>query len=204
MSLASVRPLPPGRSLFVLYHRLIRRDARRDRRRDQPFFFFFFPFSPPPLPVPVPVSRSRDHQKNRALPLFFMLAGSSAGGDSTNDYVWIKLATAKEDVFAKVTITSSDLVTDVAERSCAKFPRWRLDAGQVQLFKLAEAGPKPQVPAPEEFKGLEPLAEEATLESVGVASKSWLVALSTTPGTSSSSGGSGDLGASWFEHPLPP
>ena len=120
-----------------------------------------------------------------------MSAGGSTGG-STN-FVWIKLATAKEDVFAKVAITSSDLVTDVAERSCAKFPRWRLDAGQVRLFMLAMAGPKPQLPAPEALKDLKPLAEEATLESAGVTSGAWLVAAPATP---DSSGGGGDVGAS--------
>ena len=113
----------------------------------------------------------------------------SAGG-----FVWIKLATAKEDVFARVVITSSDLVTDVAERSCAKFPRWHLDAGQVRLLLVAKAGaPKPQVPAPEAFKDLKPLAEEATLESAGVTSGAWLVAVPAP--ASGSGGGSGGSSA---------
>ena len=67
-----------------------------------------------------------------------MSAGGSKGGS-----VWIKLATAKEDVFARVAITSSDLVTDVAERSCAKFSRWRLDAGQVRIHRVTVSGKEP-------------------------------------------------------------
>ena len=124
-----------------------------------------------------------------------MSAGGSTGG---TDYVWIKLATAKEDVFARVAITSSDLVTDVAERACSKYTHWQLNAGQVRLFMLAKAGPKPQLPASEAHKVLEPLAEEATLESARVDSGAWLVAVPTTPG---SSGGGGELRA--LENPRP-
>jgi len=114
--------------------------------------------------------------------------------------VWIKLATAKEDVFAKIYYSPGKDVSDVAALACKEFPRWRLDAGQVRLFMLAKAaGPKPQLPAPEALKGLEPLAEEATLESAGVDSGAWLVAVPTTPG---SSGGGGDVGASQLDHPF--
>ena len=121
-----------------------------------------------------------------------MSAGGSTGGASTTNYVWIKLATAKEDAFAKVDIASSDLVTDVAERSCIKFRHWQLNAGQVRLFVLAKAGPKPPLPAPEDFKRLVPLAEEATLKKTDVTSGAWLVAFPT----SDSFGGGGGVGAS--------
>ena len=122
-----------------------------------------------------------------------MSAGGSAGG---TNYVWIKLATAKEDVFARLAITSSDLVTDVAERSCAKFPRWRLDAGQVRLHPVTVSGTEP---SEEEIgaawaPGTKPLAVSAA-----VTSGAWLVAVPTTPG---SSGGGGDVGASQLDHPL--
>jgi len=109
--------------------------------------------------------------------------------------VWIKLATAKEDVFARLAITSSDLVTDVAERSCAKFPRWRLDAGQVRLHPVTVSGTEP---SEEEIgaawaPGTKPLAVSAA-----VTSGAWLVAVPTTPG---SSGGGGELRA--LENPRP-
>ena len=66
----------------------------------------------------------------------------------------------------------------VATLACKEFPRWRLDAGQVQLFLVAKAGaPKPLLLAPEAFKDLVPLAEEATLGSAGVTSGAWLVAV---------------------------
>jgi hypothetical protein len=93
-----------------------------------------------------------------------MSAGGSAGG---TNYVWIKLD--KDVVFAHLKIECAVFVGEVATIACKEFPRWRLDAGQVRLFMLAKAaGPKPQLPAPEALKGLEPLAEEATLESAGV------------------------------------
>ncbi len=118
-----------------------------------------------------------------------MSAGGSTGG---TNYVWIKLATAKEDVFAKIYYSPGKDVSDVAALACKEFPRWCLDAGQVRLFMLAKAaGPKPQLPAPEALKGLEPLAEEATLESAGVDSGAWLVAVPTAPGRF---GGGGDGG----------
>ena len=56
------------------------------------------------------------------------------------------------------------------------------------------AGPEPQLPAPEALKGLEPLAEEATLESAGVTSGAWLVAVPTTPGSSGGGGGGSTSG----------
>lgn len=96
----------------------------------------------------------------------------------------MKLATNKDDVFARVKISSLDLITDLAERSCAKLPHWHLDAGQVRLFLVAKAGEQKPLPSAIEaaIKGLEPLAEEATLESAGVAPGAWLVALpSSTP-----------------------
>ena len=109
-----------------------------------------------------------------------MSAGGSAGGSTA--FVWIKLATAVEDAFAKVFYAPGQDVADVASLACKAFPRWRLDAGQVRLFLAAKAGaPKPQLPALEACKDLAPLAEEAALESAGVTSGAWLVAAPTAP-----------------------
>lgn len=106
----------------------------------------------------------------------------SAGGN-TGTFVWIKLATAEHDRFVKVLFTpgSSD-ISDVADLACKAFPRWNLDAGQVCLILVAGAGEaKPQQPAiTAALDSVAPLAEEAKLESVGVASGAWLVVKPTT------------------------
>ena len=104
-----------------------------------------------------------------------------------NNHVWIKLVTAKEDVFARVAITSSDLATDVAERACAKFPRWRLDAGQVRLHSVTVSGTEQNEEEIGAARATKPLAVSAT-----VTSGAWLVAVPTAPG---SDVGGGDAGA---------
>ena len=106
----------------------------------------------------------------------------SAGGNKSIsiDFVWIKLVTSVEDSFAYLE-TGCLFVGQVAALACKEFPSWHLDAGQVRLFLVAKAGaPKPQLPSLDAFKDLEPLAEEATLESAGVTSGAWLVAVPTT------------------------
>ena len=99
----------------------------------------------------------------------------------------IKLATAKEDVFAKIYYSPGQDVSDVVALACAKFPRWRLDAGQVRLHPVTVSGTEP---SEEEIgaawaPGTQPLAVSAA-----VTSGAWLVAVPTTPG---SSGGGGEL-----------
>ena len=117
---------------------------------------------------------------------------SAAGGSTGGTYVWIKLATAKEDAFAKIFFSPGQDVADVAALACKELSHWRLDAGQVRLFMLATPGPKPPLPAPEAFLHLVPLAEEAPLESAGVTSGAWLVAVHTRV----SGGGSAGSGSS--------
>ena len=121
-----------------------------------------------------------------------MSAGGSTGG---SDHVWIKLATAKEDVFAKIYYSPGKDVSDVAALACKEFPRWRLDAGQVRLHPVTVSGTEP---SEEEIgaawaPGTKPLAVSAA-----VTSGAWLVAVPTTPGSS----GGGDVGASQLDHPL--
>ena len=140
-----------------------------------------------------------------------MSAGGSASGA---DYVWIKLATAKEDAFAYLTVELGEFVGSLIERACSRYTHWRLNAGQVRLFVLAKAGPKPQLPTLEALKALEPLAEEATLDSAGVASGAWLVAAtlpmyvspasSLVPGRLSFGGGGGGGSAAERTSPTPP
>ena len=110
-----------------------------------------------------------------------MSAGGSTGGSTA--FVWIKLATSKEDAFTRVTITASALVTDVAELSCSKFPRWRLDAGQVRIHLVAESGDEPGGKAIGAA-----LAKKHLLVSAPVTPGAWLVAVPTTPAGGSGSG----------------
>ena len=112
--------------------------------------------------------------------------------DGSSAYVWIKLATAREDAFAKIFCPPGADASDVATLACASLG-WGLTANKVHLYMLAAAGPKPQLPAPEAFKDLEPLSEEAVLEGAGVTSGAWLVAVPTTP---CGPGGGGDAVAS--------
>ena len=111
-----------------------------------------------------------------------MSAGGSTGG---TDYVWIKLATAKEDAFAYLE-TGGLLVGQVAALACKEFPRWRLDAGQVRLHPVTVSGTEP---SEEEIgaawaPGTKPLAVSAA-----VTSGAWLLAVPTTSG---SFGGGGE------------
>jgi len=106
-----------------------------------------------------------------------MLAG---GNKSISiDFVWIKLVTSVEDSFAYLE-TGCLFVGQVAALACSSLA-WGLTANKIRLFLVAKAGaPKPQLPSLDAFKDLEPLAEEATLESAGVTSGAWLVAVPTT------------------------
>jgi hypothetical protein len=106
-------------------------------------------------------------------------------------FVWVKLSTAKEDVFAKVTITASDLVTDVAELSCAKFARWRLCAGQVRIHLVAESGEEPS----DEAIGAA-LAKKHLPVNAVVTSGAWLVVVPITPVGGGGSGRSGEVASS--------
>ena len=111
----------------------------------------------------------------------------SAGGSSTS-FVFIKLATAKEDAFAKVAFNASDLVTDVADRACKKYTHWRLNAAQVRIHLVAESGNEPSDKAIEAALASKPLSVSA-----GVTSGAWLVAVPTTPARGS---GGGSIGSS--------
>ena len=65
-----------------------------------------------------------------------MAAGSTA-------FVWIKLATAKHDAFAKVYSTSGLMAGQVAAYACACFTHWRLHANQVRIHLAAGPGEEP-------------------------------------------------------------
>ena len=104
--------------------------------------------------------------------------------------MWIKLATAKEDAFAKILAAPGNDVADVAALACSSLG-WGLTANKVRLFMVAEAGaPKPALPAIDAaLAAAAPLAEKATLGGAGVASGAWLVAAPIAP--ADGSGGAG-------------
>jgi hypothetical protein len=108
-----------------------------------------------------------------------MSAGGSTGG---SDHVWIKLATAKEDVFAKIFFPPGKDFSDVAALACKEFPRWRLDAGQVRLHPVTVSGREPSEEEICAARATTPLAVSAAASS-----GAWLVAVPT-----SSSGGGGN------------
>jgi hypothetical protein len=93
-------------------------------------------------------------------------------------YVWIKLATAVMDRFAKVFLQPNSHIDDVGALSCSTLEWGRLRANQVEIYLVANAGDKKpnQVEIEEALKLLKPLEEDATLESASVKSGSWLVA----------------------------
>ena len=115
-----------------------------------------------------------------------MSAGGSTGG---SDHVWIKLATAKEDVFAKIYYSPGKDVSDVAALACKEFPRWRLDAGQVRLHPVTVSGKEPSEEEIGAAWATKPLAV-----SEGVTSGAWLVAVPNTPGSSGGGGGGSSRG----------
>ena len=108
--------------------------------------------------------------------------------------MWIKLATAKEDAFAKIYYSPGKDVSDVAALACSSLG-WGLTANKVRLHPVTVSGKEP---SEEEIgaawaPGTKPLAVSAA-----VTSGAWLVAVPTTPG---SSGGGGELRA--LENPRP-
>ena len=91
---------------------------------------------------------------------------------------------AEGEGFAELSIVSGDTIARLAERACAKFPRWGADAGQVRLYL---------VPTEERARALQRgtsagdiLAGDAlfpgdTIERAGIASGSWLLARVSLP-----------------------
>lgn len=105
-------------------------------------------------------------------------------------YLWIKLATNKEDVFAKVRFLSelhlktSD-ASDVVSDACHKFKHWGINAAQGALYLVARPGQSmPQQSAIEEAVGRAgPLAVDRTMEGEGITSGAWLVVVPNVPGS---------------------
>ena len=122
-----------------------------------------------------------------------MSAGGSTGASSTGgvstDFVRIKLATAKTDVFAKIYFSLNNDASDVAALACKEFTHWRLNAGQVRLHPVTVSGKEP---SEEEIGAAWATGTKPLAVSEGVPSGAWVVAVPTSLG---SFGGGGDAGA---------
>ncbi len=67
------------------------------------------------------------------------LAGSSSSCPASL-FVWVKLASAEEDSFAKVRFNPGSDLGDLAGLACKEFTHWRLNAAQLRLHPAAEPG----------------------------------------------------------------
>jgi len=94
----------------------------------------------------------------------------SGGG---GDFVWIKLATAKEDAFAYLS-TGGFCVGQVAGLACSSLG-WGLTANKVRIYLVAESGEEPGDEVIETALAKVPLDV-----STGVTSGAWLVAMPTS------------------------
>jgi hypothetical protein len=103
-------------------------------------------------------------------------------------YVFIKLATAKEDEFAVLEAERGLCVGQVAALACASLA-WGLTANKVRVHLVAECGEEPSEEAIEAV-----LATKHLSVSAAVPSGAWLVAVPTT--LAGSGGGGGGVGAS--------
>jgi hypothetical protein len=112
-----------------------------------------------------------------------MAAGGSKGGGTTS-LAWIRLVT--DGTFAKIRFSAGEDVAGVAELACTKFTHWGLNALQVRIHLVAEAGEQPGDKAIEAA-----LAKERLPVSAAVASGAWLVAVPFMPAGSASGFSSG-------------
>ena len=104
------------------------------------------------------------------------MLSADAPSHRARPYIWIKLATAMDDVFAHLEFfdLSTD-ISDVASLACSSFSHWQLDAGQVRIYMVAKAGePKPTSSDIDNALLKEPLKITAPVES-----GAWLVAKPT-------------------------
>ena len=133
----------------------------------------------------------------------------------TNNFVWIKLASAKEDAFAKIFFPPCKDIGDVATHACASFA-WGVSANKVRIYMVAKSvDRRPSQSAIESaLQTSEPLLEDATMETAGLSSGAWLVAVSTqiairsvenpVRGRLSFGRGGGSGGSVISEHPSSP
>ena len=115
--------------------------------------------------------------------------GAPAAADHAQaSYVYIKRAgdaAADGEVYAELAVLPGDTVARLAERACAKFPRWgAADAGQLCLFLVAQKEAGGKAPSAEdEQKALsgDALFPAASLQSASVGGGALLLARVPAP-----------------------
>jgi hypothetical protein len=103
-------------------------------------------------------------------------------------HVWIRLADAETDAFAKITCPSSSDTADVATLACSSLAWNGLRANQIRIYLVTESG----LVEPSSSLIADALLKEPLLLSADILLGSWLVAKPTyqsyvmsitTPGT---------------------
>ena len=68
------------------------------------------------------------------------MLSADAPSSRAPSFVWIKLATEKDDAFSKVRYLLNADISDVAALACSSFPHWQVNAGQVRIYLVADSG----------------------------------------------------------------
>ena len=88
---------------------------------------------------------------------------------------FVRIALAGAGSFAKLETRAGDDVSDLAERACAAFPHWGLNAAQISLYVAAEKGD--DLPSSSEVDSARHLSQIGwSLKDASVDSGAWLVA----------------------------
>ena len=103
------------------------------------------------------------------------MLSADAPSSRAPSFVWIKLATEKDDAFSKVRYLLNADISDVAALACSSFPHWQVNAGQVRIYLVADSGlDEPSSSDIDNALLKEPLKITAPVES-----GTWLVAKPT-------------------------
>ena len=88
---------------------------------------------------------------------------------------FVRIALAGAGSFAKMEIRAGDDISDLAERACAKFSHWGVNAGQISLYLVAAGGD--DLPTPSAVDSARHLEQIGwSLSRAGISSGAWLVA----------------------------
>ena len=100
---------------------------------------------------------------------------------------FVRIALAGAGSFAKMEIRAGDDISDLAERACAKFSHWGVNAGQISLYLVAAGGD--EEPAMEAISavlsGGGRLGVGWSLSRAEISSGAWLVARKIVDGGAS-------------------
>ena len=88
---------------------------------------------------------------------------------------FVRIVLAGAGSFAKMEIRAGDDISDLAERACAKFSHWGVNAGQISLYLVAAGGD--DMPPPSAVDSARHLDQIGwSLTRAGISSGAWLVA----------------------------